>query len=606
MAVVPTNGSVHGREQYGVAVQGGIQSRAITAVRGDGNVAVALHCREDIHEGYITQRTASGDEVVAKYTVRKQVTILAVAKRLYDYVEDAEDYMEENNVGVDNFLAHDSCSEKCADILCRTCGCNLSSLCSCNVLGTVRPEKILSDPLRKARNLGVKFLFVDGLVFPLLNHIVRDLVVGGELIYTIAGLVLSIINYINADCHQAFNVLNFIFIILAALLGIASSVQALYRRNFFRRNSQRKNVEEDGITQVIDLSRTVLAELLIYPLLMCSIFNLVTSRPFETNSANNIVGLVRFALSALSFIVFVYILRLVILAGAIMQIQTARKMATRASNSTVYFLLYFFVYVMLQMIVQTFMIVLTGREIYEENLHFYDASNYTNYSYYGSEDAIEQGDSSCLPVMVSGGLWYMIVGSYLFPIIGLIMFFVVGYYWVQEFYIGIYIDMRSIAKTPGIDDIFQLEYNVKKMGRSMIQTLQKLDEKYLPQEKLSEDFDDFNRTCFCTKFGYPFKSPAMIVSCIAFLIINYLFIRSGKDISTIGTVNFFFTLFDSTGWGLVYFVGTMFGIAANAYTFLVGIVWLILIEIIIFIILMLLPCFIVLSCFCGGKNSDDD
>lgn len=41
------------------------------------------------------------------------------------------------------------------------------------------------------------------------------------------------LNYINADCHQVFNVVNFTIGILAALLGTASSVQALYRRNFF-------------------------------------------------------------------------------------------------------------------------------------------------------------------------------------------------------------------------------------------------------------------------------------------------------------------------------------------------------------------------------------
>lgn len=242
----------------------------------------------------------------------------------------------------------------------------------------------------------MNFLFLDGLIFPILHHIIRDLVVSGELLYTFAGVILSVLNYVNADCHQVFNLVSFVIGIIAALLTIASSVQALYKRSVCRKCCNKNDDKEDGenssfekMTQLIDLLRTVLAELLIYPLLICSIFNLVTSRPFEAGTTNDIVGLVRFAISAASFVIFVYILRLVIIASAILKIRKF-KTAT-ASNGAICFLVYFLIHVALQMVVQAFMI---GREIYEENLHFYNVSNYTYYE--------PNSESSCLPVMVSG------------------------------------------------------------------------------------------------------------------------------------------------------------------------------------------------------------
>lgn len=519
-------------------------------------------------------------------TARVETSISACIVRIERCVDEFDEW------GEDVALEHDSCGERCADTLCLTCG---SDLCSCkfSCSGIVRPHRILSAPLRKARNLGMKFLLFDGLTFPLLNHIVRDLVVGGELLYTIVGLILSVVNYAKADCHQVFNVVNLTIGIVAALLGIASSIQALY---IFRK--KRLGIDmgynDSGIAQIIDILRTVLAEILIYPLLICSIFSLVTSRPYETRTDDDIVGLIRFAISALSFVVFVYVLRIVILAGAIFHIQEIRRY-TVTGCAVNYLLLYFLVHVTLQMIVQAFMVVATGRQIFEENLHFYNASdfNYTNYTDFYYTDS----DASCLPVMVSGKLWYMIIGTYLFPIIGIFMFFVAGYYWVQEFFIKIFIDVRSLLKTPGVDSFFSSKKKWTEMGDTMARKLDKLENVYLPCEGL----DDIS---WCTKFSYPFKSPAMIISCIAFLVLNYFFIAFGSGITAIGPISVGVALLEFTGWNIVYLFGAIFGVLANFYTFLVGVIWLILLEIIIFIIMVMLPCCCVLALFLGGGGGD--
>jgi len=258
----------------------------------------------------------------------------------------------------------------------------------------------------------------------------------------------------------------------------------------------------------------------------------------------------------------------------------------------VYFLVYFLVYITLQMTVQAFMIVATGREIYEENLHFHNASSYSNQS--------TENPTSCLPVKVSVYLWCMIVMTYLLPVVGLLMFFLIGYYWVEEFFITVYIqiceNLKSIAKSPGIDTIFQIKEKADKMNQSFSKILSMLP-------RVEEDFEHFKRVPWCTKFGRPFKSPALVIACITFLLLNCLFISFSSGIATISPFVLLATLLDSTGWTLVYLAGSVFGIAANAYTFLVAIVWLIIIEIIIFLICALWPCCCYILYFWGKSDA---
>lgn len=453
-------------------------------------------------------------------------------------------------------MASESCCQSCCESRCECRSCNGCPCCTSEVWDTKIPKG-----LRKVRTLGIKFLLlngINGLIFPLLPRVLRDIVVSAELLYTIAGLILSIVNYIKADCHQVFNVVNFAIGLLAMLLSIASTVEALYRRNICRKE---KENEKNRFEAFINLLRTALAELLIYPLLICSIFNLVTGRPFASATADDIVGLIRFGLSAISFIVFVYILRLVILAGAIFKIQKVHKANQTGSLFASYFLVYFFIYVILQMVVQIFMIMITGRKIYAENLHFYD-------------DAIQ--NYTCLPVVVSGYLWYMIAGTYLFPIIGVLMFFVVGYFWVQEFCIGIFfLHLKMIERTPDAKDVFQINLQINEAFH------------VYNKSQLNNKFDGFKRKCFCTKFSNPFRNPVLLVLCISFLLMNYFFMIFGSNItinnpsifSILSPYGIFYIVSGSTLWGVVvHLTAIIFGILANFYVFIVGIVGLIILP----------------------------
>ena len=58
-------------------------------------------------------------------------------------------------------------------------------------------------------------------------------------------------------------------------------------------------------------------------------------------------------------------------------------------------------------------------------------------------------------IHVSGTLWYMLVAGYVLPVFGLLTFFVVTYFWVQEFPIGFCINCLSVLKASGIDEVMK-------------------------------------------------------------------------------------------------------------------------------------------------------
>ena len=592
MAVVPANEEE--RRSYAVAAAGQAQSHSVTAIACDENRAVAVHHQATIQEAIIVQETPSGVRVTRARKITA-TTIFAIVERIE---------MEGEEDDVDDYLARESCCEHCTDISCQACACQFQNLCKCSseVCNTIKVRQILSDRLRRARNLGVKFLFLDGLIYPLLPHLLRDIVVGGELLYTIVVLILSIVNYAKSDCHRAFDWVNFTFGLVATLLSIASTIEAFYERNVckkcFHKNDNENNDDKEDkkskgilglrrLAELVNLLRNVLAEFFIYPLLICSIFSLVSGRLFRSGTADDTMGLIEFVLSSFSFVAFVYILRLIILGGVIYNIHEKRK-GTTATGKALYFLVYFFIHVALQMIVQSFMIVATGKRIYDENLHFFN-----NHGYNAAIQNYTDSESPCLPVRASGYLWYMIIGTYIFPIVGTLTFFLVAYYWTQEFYIEIFIMCRKMLETPGLDDTFQ----VKKKAREAVG-------RYFPEEKMDIEFNEFKRIHCCTKFIYPFKSPVMIIVCVAFLILIYFFLSfTNGGIYLLGPFSFTIGMArESTiGWIIVYIVGAIFGILANAYVFIVGIVWLFLLIMIVIILINVVPwiifgCIIYLCC----------
>ena len=90
--------------------------------------------------------------------------------------------------------------------------------------------------------------------------------------------------------------------------------------------------------------------------------------------------------------------------------------------------------------------------------------------------------------------------GYILPICGILSFFIVIYYWVQEFPIGICVDVMSgMLQTPGLED-------VKEISQPDEEVLANI---YLAE--LKKQFRCFYDTGWFSKFSYPFQTVLCII-----------------------------------------------------------------------------------------------
>lgn len=195
-----------------------------------------------------------------------------------------------------------------------------------------------------------------------------------------------------------------------------------------------KNKCYSGCKNTFDIVRVFITEVIIYPILICDIFEVITGRGYRGDSSGDRLGFSLFILSCISLVLYVYIARIVVLAGTIINIKAVRtpNKGMRINDtdheirqSALRYQIYFFIHVVLQMLAQILMFVAIGGKVRYDNRHFYVPGN--------TDESIH----------VSGFLWYMIVAGYVAPMMGNLTFFIVTYYWTQEFPIGLYVDMHD-------------------------------------------------------------------------------------------------------------------------------------------------------------------
>ena len=359
-----------------------------------------------------------------------------------------------NNIqGDKEFEDAGACCGKCHDVCTGSCNC-LHLL-------------IMTNALRRARSKGWKMISI--VIFPLLQDIVRDIWVTVELATVLLALLLSIVTF----THNQMDIFNTVHLALAILSGILATIDAIYtlrhcksckkccceHRNFADEDNETNNCKGKCYScfrNTLDIFRLILTEILFYPLLICDIFEAITGKAHEGATHIDRVGFTLFILSCLSLVLYVYVARIIVIIGMIKNITDVRTPSNEIdTNGTLYqcktkrsalcYLIYLFIHVVSQMLAQLLMLVAIAAKVRYDNRHLYEPGNM---------------DES---VHVSGYLWYMLAAGYVIPIMGFSTFFVVTYYWTQEFPVGFYLDMISLfaMTTLGPDELVYMDQAAK-------------------------------------------------------------------------------------------------------------------------------------------------
>ncbi len=454
----------------------------------------------------------------------------------------------------------------------------------------------MTTTLRTARSKGWKFFgkiafpLFSGILREFFSDILRDIWVVFDFIIMIIGLCISGATF-SLEHNSVFNILYLSLSCVSNLLAIVDIVCVLKQCNSCRACCGRKkglDKEDDAgskngccsrFKDASDIARMVLSEMLIYPLLICSIFTLTTGRGYEGRTHLALFGFFGlYVLSCFSLVFYNYFIRSLVLVGIIKGVKEVRtpskEMLKKLDNydpsiarSALCYLIFFSVYALLQMVVQVFTIVAVGAKIWYEN---YDPALTGEDTYTGN---ISYPETVFDPTIhASGHLIFMIVAGYVSPFLGFLGFFVVTYYWSQEFPIGLCIDLISIWKSGGKDDVLDIKNNF--MVRKEV--VQKTVDQFFRMETLVDDFKRLRDVSFFSKFTYPFRSPFLVVFCVGYGLLQATFaICAALTYDEMGTLDVYI-LDGGTGWVNYYIVACTIGAIANFYVLLVAAVWIIL------------------------------
>ena len=495
-------------------------------------------------------------------------------EKIQDYLYEQGDYLNsEDETGLV------SCMDRC-------CCCS----CSCNLCGENKFEKkeLMSAALRQVRGVGVSLISLA--IFPLLQDIIRDVWVTIELIAALAGLALSATTYKLSTETQGFDLARMIFVAVSSFLAIVDSVYTLRQCKTCKRCRGKADHREGDdkeesrcykccscFKNTLDLVRMLVTEAVIYPLLICNIIDVVIGRGYLGNTPRETAGFALFVFSCVFVVLYVYIARLLVLIGIV-------KNLTRMNPNTPAFcyLLFFLLHVFLQMLVQIFMLVSIGAKLRYDNRHLYEPDNV--------DDSIN----------ISSELIYMMCAGYVVPFLGFFTFFVVTYYWSQEFPIGFVFSILKLCRmrSCGKDDIMN---TFTKRSKQNIEAI----EASLETSDVKEEFDQMSGVMWITKFLYPFKTPVLIVFSLIYsgLLLGFYIcgaVSFTNNVDGTGTT-IVVEILGGGGWWVFYIVTGFVLAISNLYVLLVAGVWFTIICIIVTMIAAAIVGYIIylfLRCAC--------
>lgn len=488
-----------------------------------------------------------------------------------------------------------TCSERCIDCCCQSCTCSFSNPFKRTTAARsslLAKRTVMTPTLRRGRARGWDIF--NSIVFPLVRDTVRYVWVFVELLMVLISLSLSIASVLHEQ-NRVFNIVHLALSIVGSVLALVDTVYTLRecRSAHCKKCCHCETYDvnektEAGMTQseaeademtlqtkaqcckkrcfsccktTSDVVRLVLAELLIYPLLVCGIFSVVTGRGYDKDSSiGDRLGFALFIISSASMLLYVYIVRILLLLGMIRNVYIVRtpskEILESALNSDEYdpslkksalcYHLYFGFHLVLQMIAQILMFVAIGGKINYDNGHLFETGN-TNQD-----------------IIVSPFLWYMIVAGYIAPIIGFLTFFIITYYWTQEFPIGLCYDMFNLMKMSGRgkDNLLFPKEKTFISTKNMVERITS----FLKPGKLKKDLKMLrNRNC-CEKIVYPCTTPLLLYISLFYVAMQVSFVACA--VFAIDETNDLVLVFIDGGlWFLYCMVAIPYGFFVNIYTF---------------------------------------
>ena len=342
------------------------------------------------------------------------------------------------------------------------------------------------------------------LFLPAMPYLLRDIWILIELLVTVVQVVLAAISIPNSSNLTG----AIVFICLAtlnALLALLDATLYYYELGAYKHICKRcinaecrfMDVQSCGcvhlsekkkalLKQWFEIIRTVLSELLLYPLIIFDLYDVG-----RTGFINSTLDFSIFLISSFYMVLSVYLARILI---TIFTLKTLLRLLSKTTTglSNIRFVARFFGHVIAQIVVHLSCILAVGLKIHQEN-------------------------ANTVGFNASVFLWVVMIGGWIIPFVGIIMFFVANYFWTQQYSIGFCIEMLSLIQVPNIaQSLF------KKGSEIEADALQKSQEmlKKMQFSRLKEDYcDKLKKAKTITKIIFPGKVYLFILLAFVYSVV---------------------------------------------------------------------------------------
>ena len=394
------------------------------------------------------------------------------------------------------------------------------------------PATQLSPQLQKASSQGVNMM--KKLVFPALPHLLQDLWVYLEFGITMFAFVFGLLTLDLSDGSKVFNIVYLTLTIISIALAIidcflyfvqmgscAECLKICYVK--LKKRGEEAELEllevEDGGSErkgccrmskekkekfnaYFELVRNIISEAILYPLLICDLFDFIVGGVFRNVDSNDHLNFTLFVIGSLYLILAVYIMRMFLIIGSVIslsRIPTTMPNASGSQGNNIRLLKFFSIHILFQIITHALLIISVALKIRHENPNF------------GEQDTI----------FASSFLWINVVLGGLLPMVGILSFFVTNYYYMREFSIGFWIEMMAMLQAPSFTDaVFPSEDSESPAD---------LAEQFVKNselKKVQKQFQRYKSPSWLTKFLFPLRLPLLVTVGMLFVLGLFAFLAS--------------------------------------------------------------------------------
>ena len=443
----------------------------------------------------------------------------------------------------------------------------------------IKPSTEITPEMQKASSQG--WSMVRKIIFPALPAVLQDLWVYLELVISIVAFILSVIGFakneqqkISDSLQTALASLGMILALIDAYFyfiqsgSIARGVKACQKKWKKRRQLQArynheplqqetkeveslqedvKEIENDNTEESeegdgekkhcrlskkwkehfdvwFELVRTILSELLLYPLIIFDMFGFITDATYDVvNESENETDFSLFVVGGFYLILGVYIMRVFIVAGSMISLirlpkyqDTATNASSAGTSKSNPILIVFCVHVLGQIVVHLLVILVVAAKINNEHRALQILNTFN-----------ETGAELNLPDDASPFLILAVLLGWIVPICGVLMFFVVNYYWMKEFSIGFWLNMVSLLQG---ESFAETVFGGGGLSMTKEKALDFVEKSHY--KKVKKQLKRFKATSFWTKFYFPVRVPLTafcgllydiaLLSLVACLLLTYI------------------------------------------------------------------------------------